>query len=57
VTLMLGENRAQVLGEFRALHDLGIAHPEVTQVVSHDAKEREALLADGLLVDGLELAR
>jgi len=56
VTLMLGENRAQVLGEFRALHDLGIAHPEVAQVVSHDAKEREALLADGLLVDGLELA-
>jgi glyoxylase-like metal-dependent hydrolase (beta-lactamase superfamily II) len=56
VTLMLGENRAQVLGELRALHDLGIAHPEVAQVVSHDAKEREALLADGLLVDGLELA-
>ncbi len=55
VTLMLGENRAQVLGELRALHDLGLAHPEVVQVVSHDAAQREALLADGLLADGLEL--
>jgi len=56
VTLLLGENRAQVLGELRALHDLGLAHPELAQVVSHDAKQRAALLADGLLADGLELA-
>ena len=55
VTLMLGENRAQVLDELRALYDLGLAHPEVAQVVSHDTAQREALLADGLLVDGLEL--
>jgi len=56
VTYVLGENRAQVLGEFRALHELGVAHPEIAQVVSHDADLREALLADGLLVDGFELA-
>ena len=55
VTLVLGENRAQVLGEFRALHELGLARPDVVQVVSHDPDQRAALLADGLLVDGLEL--
>jgi glyoxylase-like metal-dependent hydrolase (beta-lactamase superfamily II) len=57
VTFFLGENRAQVLDEFRALHELGRSHPELTQVVSHDPAQREALLADGLLVDGLEPAR
>ena len=57
VTLMLGENRAQVLGELRALYELRASHPELTQVVSHDAKQRAALLADGLLVDGLELPK
>ena len=56
VTYVLGENRAQVLDEFRALHDLAATHPEVAQVVSHDPAQRAALLADGLLVDGLELA-
>jgi glyoxylase-like metal-dependent hydrolase (beta-lactamase superfamily II) len=55
VTFMLGENRAQVLGELRALHDLSLAHPEVAQVVSHDPQQRAAYLADGLLVEGLEL--
>jgi glyoxylase-like metal-dependent hydrolase (beta-lactamase superfamily II) len=55
VTLLLGEDRAQVLGELRALHDLWRAHPELAQVVSHDPQQRAAYLADGLLVDGLEL--
>lgn len=55
VTFVLGENRAQVLAEFRALHDLDLAHPELAQVVSHDPDQRAALLADGLLADGLEL--
>jgi len=55
VTFVLGENRAQVLGELRALHDLGLAHPDVAQVVSHDPDQRAALLADGLLVEGLAL--
>lgn len=56
VTYVLGENRAQVLDEFRALHELGTSHPEVAQVVSHDPDQRAALIADGLLADGLELA-
>jgi len=55
VTYVLGENRAQVLGEFRALHDLGLARPDVVQVVSHDPDQRAALLADGFLVEGFEL--
>jgi glyoxylase-like metal-dependent hydrolase (beta-lactamase superfamily II) len=55
VTFVLGENRAQVLAEFRALHDLARAHPEVAQVVSHDPQQRAAYLADGLLGDGLLL--
>jgi glyoxylase-like metal-dependent hydrolase (beta-lactamase superfamily II) len=55
VTLALGENRAQVLAEFRALRDLARAHPELAQVVSHDPDQRAALLADGLLGDGLAL--
>ena len=41
--------------EFRALHDLSLAHPEIAQVVSHDPQQREAYLADGLLVEGLEV--
>jgi glyoxylase-like metal-dependent hydrolase (beta-lactamase superfamily II) len=53
VTYVLGENRAQVLGEFRALHELGRSHPELALIVSHDPAQREAFLADGLLVDGL----
>ena len=56
VTYVLGENRVQVLDQFRALHTLGKSHPEIAQVVSHDPEQRAALLADGLLVDGLEPA-
>jgi glyoxylase-like metal-dependent hydrolase (beta-lactamase superfamily II) len=55
VTYVLGENRAQVLGEFRALHELGLGRPDVAQVVSHDPDQRAALLADGFLVEGFEL--
>jgi glyoxylase-like metal-dependent hydrolase (beta-lactamase superfamily II) len=55
VTYVLGENRAQVLDQFRALHELGRSHPEIAQVVSHDPDQRAALLADGLLVEGFEL--
>jgi glyoxylase-like metal-dependent hydrolase (beta-lactamase superfamily II) len=53
VTLLIGENRAQVLAQFRALRDLSDAHPEVVQVVSHDARLRRELLERGILVDGL----
>jgi glyoxylase-like metal-dependent hydrolase (beta-lactamase superfamily II) len=52
----LGEDRAAVLAEFRALDDFARAHPEVELVVSHDADQRAALLASGKLLDGLELS-
>jgi glyoxylase-like metal-dependent hydrolase (beta-lactamase superfamily II) len=52
VTFVLGENRSQVLAQFRALHELVAAHPEVAQVVSHDTRQRTALLASGVLVEG-----
>jgi glyoxylase-like metal-dependent hydrolase (beta-lactamase superfamily II) len=52
VTFAIGEDRDRVLAQFRALHELAAAHPEVVQVVSHDARQRRELLASGLLVDG-----
>ena len=52
VTFVLGENRGQVLAQFRALHELAAAHPELAQVVSHDARQRAELLASGVLVEG-----
>ncbi|MEN8181246.1 MAG: MBL fold metallo-hydrolase [Myxococcota bacterium] len=52
VTLMLGEDRSQVLAQLRALHELAKTSPDVAQVVSHDRRQREALLASGLLVEG-----
>lgn len=51
--LFLGENRAQVLAQFRSLFDLMREHPEVAVVVSHDPDERRQMLSEGLLVDGL----
>jgi glyoxylase-like metal-dependent hydrolase (beta-lactamase superfamily II) len=53
VTLVIGENRSQVLAQLRALHELLAAHPEVAQIVSHDARQRAELLASGVLLDGL----
>lgn len=51
VTLMLGEDRGQVMAQLRALHDLATTSPDVAQIVSHDKRQREALLASGLLVE------
>jgi glyoxylase-like metal-dependent hydrolase (beta-lactamase superfamily II) len=52
----IGEDRRAVLAQFRALHDLLAAHPEVTVVVSHDPDQRQALIAAGTLREGLALA-
>jgi glyoxylase-like metal-dependent hydrolase (beta-lactamase superfamily II) len=52
VTLMIGENRSQVLAQLRALHTLADAHPEVVQIVSHDARLRRQLVEDGVLLEG-----
>jgi glyoxylase-like metal-dependent hydrolase (beta-lactamase superfamily II) len=51
VTYMLGENRANVMAQLRTLHELAKTDPDVIQVVSHDKRQREALLASGLLVE------
>jgi len=49
--LFIGENRAQVLDEFRTLHDLPATEPAVVIVVSHDVDERKDLIARGVLGD------
>jgi glyoxylase-like metal-dependent hydrolase (beta-lactamase superfamily II) len=51
--LFLGEDRGAVLAQFRALHDLMRAHPDLVVLVSHDRDQREELVAQGLLRDGL----
>jgi glyoxylase-like metal-dependent hydrolase (beta-lactamase superfamily II) len=43
------ENRAQVLAEFRTLHDLMEREPELQFVVSHDVDQRAELLKSGVL--------
>lgn len=53
VTAIVGEDRAEVLDQLRALHDFAKAYPEVALVVSHDPQQRAAFVADGLLVEGL----
>lgn len=52
--LYLGEDREAVLHQFRALHDLARAEPELTLVVSHDRDQRARLLASGRIADGFE---
>ena len=49
----LHEDRAAVLNQFRALHDLMEANPNLAVVVSHDRDQRQQLLESGRLVDGL----
>ena len=44
----LGENREQVLAEFRTLHDLSAREP-IVLIASHDVDERKQLIADGTL--------
>ncbi len=43
----LNEDRRAVLAQFRALHDLDKAHPEVQIVVSHDPAQRKRLQTEG----------
>jgi glyoxylase-like metal-dependent hydrolase (beta-lactamase superfamily II) len=48
----LGEDRASVLAQFRALSELMRGSPQAVVVVSHDGDQRERLLASGLLHEG-----
>jgi glyoxylase-like metal-dependent hydrolase (beta-lactamase superfamily II) len=49
----IGEDRRAVLAQFRALHELMRANPQLAVVVSHDREQRERLLAEGKLRNGL----
>jgi glyoxylase-like metal-dependent hydrolase (beta-lactamase superfamily II) len=49
--VFIGENRHQVLNEFRTLHDLAEREPSVLIVVSHDVDERKDLISRGVLGD------
>src|SRR5262249_36737407 len=49
--VFIGDNREQVLAEFRTLHDLQQTEPAVVIVVSHDVDERKDLIAKGVLGD------
>jgi glyoxylase-like metal-dependent hydrolase (beta-lactamase superfamily II) len=53
--VLIGEDRAQVMGEFRALHELMKAEPKLTLLVSHDVTQRAALIRAGLLGDHFEV--
>jgi len=53
--LILGEDRAAVLDQFRTLHDLMEAEPGVVLVSSHDADQRRSLVRRGTF--GSELSR
>lgn len=44
----LGEDRAEVMAEFRTLHDLAARDP-IQLVVSHDCDQRRELIASGVL--------
>lgn len=51
-TWMMGEDRAAVLRELAALHELAAKSPEVHQIPGHDRGPVEALVKQGLLVEG-----
>ena len=50
--LLLNEDREAVLNQFRALHDLMQAEPDLWVVPSHDEQLRAAMIAAGVLGDG-----
>jgi glyoxylase-like metal-dependent hydrolase (beta-lactamase superfamily II) len=54
MTALVGENRAQVLPELSALHQLAQSNPEIHQVPGHDGEVVQALVAAGLMTSGFE---
>jgi glyoxylase-like metal-dependent hydrolase (beta-lactamase superfamily II) len=50
----IGENRAQVLDQFRTLHDLAEREPGVTLISSHDRDQRRELIEKGVLGEGFQ---
>ena len=54
MTLIIGEDRGAVLGEFRTLHRLMQAEPKLKLVPGHDGPAIQALTGEGLLVQGFK---
>lgn len=54
MTLIIGENRHQVLAEFQALHDLVVANPAINLVPGHDGEAIRALTTAGVLKAGFK---
>lgn len=52
MTLMIGENRRQVLAQFQALHALAVSEPGVALIPGHDGPAVSALAAQGVLSAG-----
>lgn len=52
MTLMIRENREQVINQFQALNTLAASHPEVKQIPGHDADAVAAQLEAGVLIPG-----
>lgn len=55
MTLLIGENRHQVLAEYKALHALHETQPSIALVPGHDGEVIRALTATGLLKAGFKL--
>ena len=55
MTLIVGEDRDQVIGEFKALHALQLAEPKLKLVPGHDAEVVKALTAEGQVTQGFKL--
>lgn len=54
MTLIVNENRDQVMGEFKALNELQMAEPKLKLIPGHDGVVVKALTADGLVTQGFK---
>jgi glyoxylase-like metal-dependent hydrolase (beta-lactamase superfamily II) len=55
MTLIVHENRDQVMGEFKALHALQQAEPKLKLIPGHDGAVVKALSEEGLVTQGFKL--
>lgn len=55
MTLLIGEDRQAVLGQFKALHQMLQAEPDLRLVPGHDAPAMKALTGEGLLAPGFKV--
>lgn len=55
MTLLIGEDRGQVIAQFQALHDLAAVEPALALVPGHDGPELDRIAAAGFLEQGFRL--